>query len=121
MNSGPLSERMKAGSSLWANRVARVFPTSLAVMDLSTSMERHSLLCAHPRPASSSEPAAILRSVHHEIVAPYVVLVPGSPFCTSVLADAKAPPLALFCGYFESRFSPEAVHPLLVDLEALPP
>jgi hypothetical protein len=44
MNSGPLSERMKAGSPLWQNRDARVLTTSSAVIERSTSMLRHSLL-----------------------------------------------------------------------------
>src|SRR5215216_3633396 len=83
-NSGPLSERMDAGAPRWPNRRARVPITSSAVMERSTSMDRHSLVLVHHR--HHLQPPPVLGAVHHEVIAPDVVLVLCPPPLAPILA-----------------------------------
>ena len=70
-------------------------------------------------PVEHAEHTTVVRSVHDEVVGPGVVPVLRATTNTGSVIQPQATPFRLLVRYFQPVATPDAPHPLVVDVPAL--
>jgi len=119
MNSGPLSLRMNSGAPRSSTSFSNVSKTSLAVIERSTSKERHSRVFIHN--GKPLEAATSLGLIEDEVVAPDMIDPLGSLPLRPIGTLPKPSALAGAWRHLQPFLLPEPMNSLLVHDPSLSP